>query len=109
MRNFGKALMTVAAVAALSLPALAKTDSEILTLDQPTQVGTSQLDKGTYEIHATEGADHFTVTKDGKKVADIPCTWVQLEKKPTTSTVQKANGRVTEIDFGGKTQAIHIQ
>jgi hypothetical protein len=109
MRNFGKALMTVAAVAALSLPVLAKTDSEILTLDQPTQVGPSQLDAGTYEIHATEGADHFTVTKDGRKVADVPCTWVQLEKKPTTSAVQKADGRVTEIDFSGKTEAIHIQ
>jgi hypothetical protein len=109
MRNFGKAMMTVAAVAALSLPVFAKMDSETLTLDQPTQVGGQQLNAGTYEIHATEGGDHFSVTKDGKKIEDVPCTWVQLEKKPTSSSVQKADGRVTEIDFEGKTQAIHIQ
>ena len=109
MRTFGKLAVTFAAVAAMSLPALAKTETEILTLDQPTQVGPQQLNAGTYEIHATEGGDHFTVTKDGKKVADVPCTWVQLEKKPTSSSVQKADGRVTEIDFGGKTEAIHVQ
>jgi hypothetical protein len=109
MRNVSKYLMTLGAVAALSLPVMARPESATMVISNPTQIGTTQLEPGTYEIRASEGQDHVTVLKNGKTVADVPVQWIQLEKKAANSEVVTSENRVTEIDFGGKTGAAQIK
>lgn len=109
MRNASKFLMTMAAVAALSLPVMARPESATMVISSPTQIGATQLEPGTYEIRASKGQDHVTVVKNGKAVADVPVQWVQLNKKAAQSEVVTSENRVTEIDFGGKTEAAQIR
>jgi hypothetical protein len=109
MRNFAKYATTMAAVAVLSLPVWARTQSATLIVEAPMQIGTTQLERGTYEIRASEGQDHVTVVKDGKAVVEVPCQWIQLNKRASQSEIVTSENRVTEIDFGGKTEAVQIR
>jgi hypothetical protein len=108
MRNGVKYLTTFAAVAMMSLPVWARPESTTLVLTAPTQIGATQLQPGQYEIRAEPKGDHLTVYREGKAVAEVPVQWIQLNKKPAQSSVVMSDNRVTEVDFGGKTDAAQI-
>jgi hypothetical protein len=42
-------------------------------------------------------------------VATAPVQWIQLNRKPSETEVMMADGRVTEVDFGGKTEAAQLR
>ena len=108
MRIQGKYLVTFAAVAMMSLPVWARGESTPYLVDTPTQIGSTSLQPGQYELKVEPNSDHVTVYRDGKEVATAPCQWITLSKKSPETMVQTAQGRVTEIDFGGKTEAVKL-
>ena len=108
MRIRGKHVVTLAAVALMSLPVWARPESTDFMVDTPTQFGQTSLQPGQYQIKAEPNGDHVTVYHNGKEVATAPCQWITLDKKSPQTTVQTADGRVTEIDFGGKTMAVKL-
>jgi hypothetical protein len=95
----------------LALPVWARTDSADLTVIQPTTIGTTQLKPGDYKVEVADNATQLRVVdqQNGKTVAEVPCQWIQLQKKPTQSEVVTNNNQVIEVDFGGKTQAVKVQ
>jgi len=105
-----KHCFTAFALLALALPVWARTDTAHLTVTQPTTIGTTQLKSGDYKIEVSPNATQLKVvdTDTGKTVAEVPCHWIQLQKKPNTTEVVTNNNQVTEIDFGGKTQAVKV-
>jgi hypothetical protein len=108
MRRGVKYLTALAAVAMMSLPVWARPDSTTLVVDTPTQIGATQLEPGQYQLQAKPNADHLTVYRDGKAVAEVPVHWIQKDKKAEQSQILMSDNRVTEVDFSGKTQAIQI-
>jgi hypothetical protein len=97
--------LTILAVLALATPIWARTKSVDLRLTDPTTIGTSQLQPGEYQLKAEEGANQVTILRHGKVVAEVPCHWVQLQSKPSQSQVLFTSDQITEVDFGGDTQA----
>jgi hypothetical protein len=97
--------LTILAVLALATPIWARTKSVDLRLTDPTTIGTSQLQPGEYQLKAEEGANQVTILRHGKVVAEVPCHWVQLQSKPSQSQVLFTSNQITEVDFGGDTQA----
>ncbi|MGA8034747.1 MAG: hypothetical protein WA823_21250 [Candidatus Acidiferrales bacterium] len=109
MRIGAKYLAAIAATALMSLPVFARADSTTLVVDTPTQVGQTTLQPGQYEIRAEPNADHLTVLHNGKEVATAPVRWVQLNRKPSETEVMMSSGRVTEVEFSGKTEAAQLR
>jgi hypothetical protein len=103
-----KTSLTVVAALALSLPIWARTDSAQLVIDHPVTIGTQQLEPGTYNIKANDGANQVSIVRadNGKTIASVPCEWVQLAQKPHETEVLFNADRVVEIDFGGKTKGV---
>ena len=69
----------------------------------------TQLSPGDYEIKVKDGATQASVVQDGKVVAQVPCQWIQLSKKPVNSQVISSNNQITEVDFSGKTEAVQFR
>jgi hypothetical protein len=109
MRIGAKYLTAIAAVGLMSLPVFARAESTTLVVDTPTQVGATTLQPGQYEIRAEPNGDHLTVLHNGKEVATAPVQWIQLNRKPSETEVMMADGRVTEVDFSGKTEAAQLR
>ena len=93
------------AVLALATPIWARPRSVDFNVSEPTSIGTTQLKPGAYELRTKDNGTQVDVLRDGKKVAEVPCHWVQLDRKPDQSEVLLNSNRVTELDFGGSTQA----
>jgi hypothetical protein len=109
MRIRAKHLITGLGVLCLTLPVWAHTDSTELEITQPTVIADTQLSPGDYEIRVKDGATQASVVQDGKVVAEVPCQWIQLPKKPVNSQVISSNNQITEVDFGGKTEAVQFR
>ena len=109
MRIRGKHVVTLAAVAMMSLPVWARPASTTFVVDTPTQVGETSLQPGQYDIKVEPNGDHVTVYHNGKEVATAPCQWITLDKKSAQTTVQTKDGHLTEIDFSGKTAAVQLR
>jgi hypothetical protein len=105
-----KHCFTAVALFALAIPVWARTDTAQLTVIQPTTIGTTQLKPGDYKLEVTPNATQLKVvnTDSGQTIAQVPCHWFQLQKKPDTTEVVTNNNQVIEVDFGGKTQAIKV-
>jgi hypothetical protein len=95
----------ILAVLALSAPVWARTKSVDLHLTDTTTIGTTKLQPGEYQLKVEEGGNQVTVVRRGKIVAEVPCHWVQLQSKPSQSQVLFTSNQITEVDFGGDTQA----
>jgi hypothetical protein len=108
MRRIVKQFSGFLAVVLLALPVWAgsHSDTAILEVDQPTMIGTAQLSPGTYQLQAKESGDTLQVLREGKVVATIPCHWTQLPKKAEASEVVTTKNQVTQVQFGGRTEAI---
>lgn len=109
MRLHAKQFLGAAALIALAFPVWARTDSTPLHSDGTTVIGQTQLKEGDYDLRVKDNASQLDVTKDGKVVAQVPVTWIQLQKKADNTQVVLNNNRVVEVDFGGKTQAVKVQ
>ena len=100
--------VVVFAVLILALPVWARTDSALLSVSQPTTIGTKQLNPGDYQLRAEEGQPQVEVLRDGKVLAQVPCTWIELPAKASNSEVITNNNQVNQVEFEGRTKAITI-
>jgi hypothetical protein len=98
-------VFAVLAVLALSAPVWARTKSVDVHLTEASTIGSTQLQPGEYQLKAEEGASQVSIVHRGKVVAEVPCHWVQLQSKPSQSQVLFTSNQITEVDFGGDTQA----
>jgi hypothetical protein len=94
-----------AALMAMALPVWAHTDSVSYVTAQPTTIGGYQLAPGSYELKADNSTNQVTIEKNGAKVTEVPCKWVQLTQKADHDEVLSNNATVTELEFSGKTEA----
>ncbi len=96
----------------LSIGAFAKSKSTDVQLSQPTQVGETTLQPGTYHVTVTPAASGNSVSfsQNGKQVASVTGQAVQLAKKPANTSVTLDNSgkvaRIAEIDFEGQQTAV---
>jgi hypothetical protein len=102
-------LLTVPVLAVMTLPVWAKSNpkdslSTTITISSTASLNSVTLAPGEYKVVAEGKQAKFE--RDGKLVAEAPCTWVTLSSKPPYSEVMTDHNRITEIDFSGKTQAI---
>jgi hypothetical protein len=93
----------------LALPVWAHTESTQIEISSPTVIAGTQLKPGDYELRVKDGAPEASIVQDGKVVAEVPCQWIQLPKKAESSQVLLSNDKITEIDFGGKTEALQFR
>lgn len=106
-----KHCFTAVALCALAIPVwAAHADTADLTVIDSATIGTTQLKPGDYKLEVSPNATQLKVveTDNGKTVAEVPCHWFDLQKKASTTQVVTNNNQVTEIDFGGKTQAVKV-
>jgi hypothetical protein len=105
-KHYGIAL----AVFMMAFPVWARTDAAQLTVTEPATIGSTQLKPGDYNLEVKDNQTTLKVvdTNTGKTVAEVPCQWIQLQQKPSSTQVLVNNNQVTEVDFGGKTQAVRI-
>ena len=92
----------------LSFPGWARTESVEFSIAQPVTVSGKTLDPGDYTINVKNGADQMDITKDGQVVLQAPCHWIQLKTKPDNTEVEFTANKMTEIEFGGKTDAVQV-
>lgn len=94
----------------LAFPVWAGSNKAQLTVTQSTTIGSTQLKPGNYNLEVKENAAQLRVTDadNGKVIAQVPVQWITLKDKPSTTAVIVNENQVTEVDFGGKTQAIRV-
>jgi hypothetical protein len=75
---------------------------------QPVMIGTTQIQPGQYELKAEEGKSELQVLRKNKVIATVPVHWTTLKSKPQSSEILTDGTKVTEVEFGGRTEAIEI-
>jgi hypothetical protein len=97
-------------VLSTSFPVLAAhTYTVTWIVSQATSIGNSAIRQGSYEIRVEEGQTELEVLSNGKVVAEVPCHWIQLPSKASTSRVEVDSDKVTEVKFSGKTAALDFK
>ena len=110
MKVQAKHYLSALAVLILAAPLFARNYSARLSVTDTTTIGATQLKPGDYDLQAKDNDKQLKVVDPdtGKTVAEVPVQWIELKQKPATSQVVVSNNQVTEVDFGGKTQAVQI-
>ena len=103
-----KHLVTGIAAIFLAFPVWAHTESTTIEIRNPTAIAGTPLAPGEYELKVQDAANQLSVIRDGKVVAEVPCRWIQLPQKAGDSEVQFTENQITQIDFGGKIEAIQL-
>jgi hypothetical protein len=106
-----KHYLTVLSVTAfLALPVWAHTDSAELTVLNPTTIAGQQLEPGTYKLEVQPNQTQMKVvnTQTNKTVAKVPVHWIQVKSAPNSAEVILDQNHVSEVEFGGKTQAVRV-
>lgn len=93
------------ALLAMALPVCAKTDSVKYVSTQPTTIEGHKLAAGSYTLNASDTTDKVAVEQNGKKIATVPCKWIQLPKKAQRSEVLSNRSKLTQLRFAGETEA----
>ena len=106
MRLRAKLYMAGLAVALLSIPVWAHTETVRIVLDHPATISGTELKPGNYQFKVKDATDEVNILKNGDFVAKVPCKWVQLDKKAAYTDVQFNKSTISELDFGGKTEAV---
>lgn len=104
-------LFTLAAVVVMAIPALAKSNSSnslntTVDLYSTATVNNTKLAPGEYRVIAEGNQAKFE--KDGKTVAEVPCTMKTLPSKASSSEFVMDHDKITEIQVAGKTEAIEF-
>ncbi|MGB8540541.1 MAG: hypothetical protein WCD49_02785 [Candidatus Acidiferrales bacterium] len=102
-------LLCAIALLTLAAPVWARTHSTTAYSDGTTTIGGTQLKAGDYELKVDDNATQLQVKQDGKIVAHIPVQWIQLPNKVKITEVRLDNNQITEVQFGGETQAVQIR
>jgi hypothetical protein len=109
MISHGKKYLAVFAFSLIALPVwAAHTDSLSWEPTQAVKIGSTQVMPGQYQLRAEEGQSNLEVVHNGKVIASVPCTWMQLPKKAENSEVQTNNNQVTQVEFDGRSEAIQF-
>jgi len=110
MQIRAKHYATALAVFMLAVPVWAHTATAQLTVTETATIGGKQLKPGDYNLQVKDNQTQLRVVdaNTGKTIVEVPVQWIQLQQKPNTTQVLVNNNEVTEVDFGGKTQAIQI-
>jgi hypothetical protein len=93
----------------LAVPVWARTHSTTAYSDGSTTIAGTQLKAGDYELKVEDNGTELQVIQEGKLVAHVPVQWVQLPNRAKTTEVMLDNDRITEVHFGGDTQAVQIR
>jgi hypothetical protein len=75
---------------------------------EPITIGTTQIKPGQYELKAEEGKSELRVLQGSKVIAAIPVHWKTLPTKTKDTQILTDGGKVTEVQFGGRTEAADI-
>ena len=71
-------------------------------------IGTTQLKPGEYVLRAEEGKAELQVLQHNKVIATVPVHWMMLPAKTRDSQVVTDSGKVTEVQFAGRTEAAEV-
>jgi hypothetical protein len=75
---------------------------------EPITIGTTQVKPGQYELRTEEGKSELQVVQHNKVIATVPVHWKTLPTKTKDSQVVTDSGKVTEVQFSGRTEAAEI-
>lgn len=103
--------LAIAVVCVMSIPVLARPNSKeslSTTIDLITAVniGNKMVEPGEYKVVAENNRARFE--KDGKVIAQVPCTLKTLPAKAHDTEVAVDSNQLTEIRISGKTQAMEF-
>jgi hypothetical protein len=103
--------IAAAIIAVITIPAFSKSNSTnsisvTITLAEKANVNTTTLDPGEYKVVAEGNQAKFE--KDGKVVAEVPCTLKTLSTKAPQTAAAIDHDQLTEIQVSGKTEAIEF-
>jgi hypothetical protein len=93
----------------LAVPVWARTHSTTAYSDGTTTIAGTHLKAGDYQLKVEDNGTELQVVQGGKLVAHVPVQWVQLPNKAKTTEVMLDNNQITEVQFGGETQAVQIR
>jgi len=71
-------------------------------------IGTTQVKPGQYELRAEEGKSELQLLQHNKVIATVPVHWTTLPTKPRDSQIATDSGKVTQVQFAGRTEAAQI-
>jgi hypothetical protein len=101
-------LLSTIALLTLAAPVWAHTRTATAQISETTTIGGTQLKPGEYQLKVEDNATQLQITQNRKVIAVVPVQWIQLPQKPSTTDVQFDGNKITEVDFGGNTQAVQI-
>jgi hypothetical protein len=104
-------LFAIAALILTTYSSWARSDSTVslrttINLQSTVSVNNKTLEPGVYTVVAEGNQAKFE--RDGKVIAEAPCTFKTLSSKAAYTEVRMDRDRITEIDLSGKTQAIEF-
>jgi hypothetical protein len=102
-------LFCAIALLTLAVPVWGRTHSTTAYSDGTTTIAGTQLKAGDYQLKVEDNGTELQVMQGGKLVAHVPVQWVQLPNKAKTTEVMLDNNQITEVQFGGETQAVQIR
>jgi hypothetical protein len=110
MRSYVKKCFAVVAILLFAAVVWASTRMDTTRYDvtQTMKIGQTQLNPGSYTLQANESQDQLRVLHDGNLIATVPCHWVKLNHKPSTSEILSNKNRVTRVEFKGRPEAARI-
>lgn len=107
--NLNRKFIVAAAFSLAALPLwAAHTYSTDWSPEQPITIGTMQVQPGQYELKVEEGKSELQVLQKNKVIATVPVKWTTLPNKAANSEILTDGTKVTEVEFGGKNQAVQI-
>jgi hypothetical protein len=101
-------IMATLTLLTLAAPVWAHTRTATAQITDPTTIGSTQLKPGEYQLKVEDNANQLQIMQHGKVVAVVPVQWVQLPQKPSNTEIVLDGNRITEVEFGGNTQAVQI-
>ena len=92
----------------LAAPVWAHTRTATAQITDTTTIGSTPLKPGEYQLKVEDNGNQLQIVQHGKVVAVVPVQWVQLQQKPSNTAVVLDGNKITEVEFGGNTQAVQI-
>lgn len=98
-------VISLLAVVALVLPAMAKPVTKSITFTQPAKLGSTQIQAGEYRL-LIDGTK-VTVQQGKQVVAEVEGRWEERDAKARyTSVLIGDNGQVQEVRFAGEKRVL---
>jgi hypothetical protein len=103
--------LVIAVLSVMSIPVLARPSSKdslsgTISLATAINVGNKTMNPGEYKVVVQDNSAKFE--KDGKVVAETPCTLKALPSKARETFVTVDHDKLIEIQISGKTQALEF-